>query len=158
VYFGANLEPIIDADSPMAMLAAAGEAWLNVVASEIPARAEKIAGQIATHKPHLVGLQEVTQWYSGKAGEMRLVYDFLELILTSLREHGVDYVPLVIANNFDQNVPVNMEGDLVRFLDRHAVLMRVDPPARGLQPYKFHSAHFSSLVSLPFGLGSVSRS
>jgi len=157
VYFGANLEPIMQADSPPAMLAAAGEAWSNVVASEIPARAEKIARQIAIHKPHLIGLQEVTQWYSGRAGAMQLTYDFLELILISLRGCGVSYVPLAIANNFDQTVPINMEGDLVRLLDRHAILMRVDPPS-GLQPYNLHSAHFSSLVSLPFVLGSVSRS
>jgi len=158
VYFGANLERIVEADSPVEFLTANGEAWSNVVASEIPARAERIALHIATHKPHLVGLQEVTQWYCGKAGAMQLVYDFLELILTSLRKYGVGYVPLAIMNDFDQTGPINMDGDLVRLLDRHAILLRAEPSPSGLQPYNIRSARFSSLVPLPFGLGSVPRS
>jgi endonuclease/exonuclease/phosphatase family metal-dependent hydrolase len=158
VYFGANLESVIEADSPAGIVAAAGEAWSNVVASEIPARAEKIAGQIAYHKPDLVGLQEVTQWYFGKAGAIQLEYDFLESILSSLLGYGVRYVPLAIMNDFDQIAPINMEGDFVRLLDRDAILMRVEPPASELQPYNIHSAHFAPSVSLPFGLGSVPRS
>jgi endonuclease/exonuclease/phosphatase family metal-dependent hydrolase len=152
-YFGADLSMLLAATSPAAAIEAANEAWSCVLASDIPARAERIAEQIAAWSPDFVALQEVVQWYSGTFERMELKFDFLERILMSLRVRGVRYAPLAIRCDIDQTVPLSTSGDLVRLLDRHAVLFRVDPPSPS-QPYNVQSATYSTLVPLP-ALGSV---
>ncbi len=49
------------ASSLAALIEAAKEAWSCMQASEIPARAEMIAEQIAASSPDFVALQEVVQ-------------------------------------------------------------------------------------------------
>lgn len=152
-YFGADLRKLLAASSTATAIEAASEAWTCVQASDIPARAERIAEQIAASSPDFVALQEVVQWYSGTFERMELRFDFLERILMSLRFRGVRYAPLAIRSDIDQTMPVSTNGDLARLLDRHAVLFRVEPPSP-IQPYNIQSATYSTLVPLP-ALGST---
>jgi endonuclease/exonuclease/phosphatase family metal-dependent hydrolase len=158
VYFGADLGPVLTAGSPSEFVEAAARAWSQVQASLIPERADSIARCVATLEPDLVALQEVVQWFSGGADGVRVAYDFLESILTSLRNHGIRYEPLAIMNDLDQTCPLNMNGDLLRLLDRHAILLRVDPAVPDLEPRKIRTATYTSLVQLPFEMGAVPRS
>ncbi len=148
VYLGADLQKIFEASSLIEAIDAAREAWSCAVTSNIPARAKKIAEEIAASKPDLVALQETIQWYCGNPGNMSLQYDFLETILISLNELGVRYVPLAINGNIDQALPVNSSGELARLVDRDAVLFRVSPPSE-VQPYNIQSRTFSTLLPLP---------
>ena len=146
-YFGANLEPILAVQSPADLLEAVGRIWSEVQASDIPERACKIAEGIASTLPDLVGLQEVVQWYRGTIDEMRVEYDFLELILASLRERGLRYAPLAIQQDMDQLAPLNPAGDFLRLVDRHAVLLRIEPASR-VQVVTTQAGIFSDLYPL----------
>ena len=62
VYFGADLTPIFFAATEAELLAAVGNAWANVQATDIPLRADAIADEIAASAPSVVGLQEAARW------------------------------------------------------------------------------------------------
>lgn len=157
-YFGANLEPLLAAKTPLDLLNEVTAAWSRVQATNIPERAAKIAEIVADAKPDLVGLQEVVQWYRGTMEAMRIEYDFLELILSALRERGVGYAPIGIRYDLDQLAPLSANGDLLRLVDRHAVLLRIDPVSR-VQPYNIQSGEFSKLYPLQqLGASGVPRS
>ena len=156
-YFGANLEPLLAASAPLDVLREVAAAWSRVQATNIPERAAKIAEVIADAKPDLVGLQEVVQWCRGSMDAMRIEYDFLELILAALRERGVSYAPIAIRYDLDQLAPLSASGDLLRLIDRHAVLLRVDPISR-VQPYNIQSGEFSKLYPLERLASGVPRS
>src|SRR5688500_13208445 len=59
LYVGGSLERIFAAATPQEAIEAATVIWATVRATDFPERAEAIAGEIAAHHPHLVGLQEV---------------------------------------------------------------------------------------------------
>jgi hypothetical protein len=58
VYIGTALDPIFAARTPEALLSATATAFGNVQATNFPARAQALAGEIAAAQPDLVGLQE----------------------------------------------------------------------------------------------------
>jgi len=58
-YLGADLTPIIAADSPEAFNAAVINALIAIGSNNLPARAEALAASISDKQPHLVALQEI---------------------------------------------------------------------------------------------------
>ena len=58
-YLGANLGPIITADSPAAVNAAMIKALIDVSNNNFPERVQALADSISDEQPHLVALQEV---------------------------------------------------------------------------------------------------
>lgn len=95
-------------------------------------------------RPDIVGLDEVVLWsvsspYSplsppGAPFEVR--YDFLKLVIDSLKTHRLDYVAASADTTTDVAAPVpaafDDQGnptafDLVRFQDRNAILVRAGP-------------------------------
>jgi hypothetical protein len=59
LYLGADLAPMITAQTKEAFEAAAQKALTQIAASNFPERAVALAKEIAERKPHLVGLREV---------------------------------------------------------------------------------------------------
>src|SRR5579885_2208385 len=157
-YFGANLESVLAAKTPLALIEAVAQAWARVQATSIPERAAKIAEVIAAARPDLVGLQEVVQWFHGPLEQMSLEYDFLELILAALRANGVIYTAVAVNNDLDQLAPLTADGTMIRLVDRHAVLLRIKP-ASSLQPFRVQTGSFSTLFPVAgLGLAGVPRS
>jgi endonuclease/exonuclease/phosphatase family metal-dependent hydrolase len=95
MYFGADLTRSIVAPSVPDFLAANAQIWANVQHSDIPARAQAIAREIAFRHPDLVGLQEVSQWLSGPfndpADATTVEYDQLAALQTALAAYGSPY-------------------------------------------------------------------
>lgn len=127
VYIGTDLGPIFAAPNFPAFLAATATAFLNVQATNFPARAEALAGEIAAAKPDLVGLQEVeiirTGPFLDPAPATTVVADYLELLLDALEARGLDYTPVAINVNSDNEIPSALPLD-VRVTDSDVILAR----------------------------------
>ena len=148
VYFGGEFGAVFSANGLPEFIAAVGDLWGQVEASDIPARARSIAHEVASAAPDLVALQEVVQWSTGAPGAMAIKYDFLRSILDALRTLGVFYTPIAITRDLDQMVPLDTEGNFLRFKDRDAVLMRVDSPPTAVRPYDIQVGTFSHLFQI----------
>lgn len=143
VYFGTDLERAYNSKDLMELVTALGETWKEVVASDFPGRAARIAHAVATAKPDILALQEAARWSSGMPGEMRVEYDFLELILAALHRGGTPYIPVAIRKDLDQMAPMDPSGTFARIEDRHAVLMRAESAGR-LYPYDITGGDFTT--------------
>ncbi len=141
VYLGTNLGPLLTAQSPQEFLAAAYQAYAELQATDVPARAGKIADQIAAVQPDAIGLDEVGLWSVSEPYDPTqpplvpfvVKYDFLELVLDSLAARGLASVPATADTTSDVAAPVPTAFDasgnptafaLVRFQDRDAILVR----------------------------------
>ena len=153
VYFGTDLAPVIGAPDQAQFLLAVGTAWGNVQASDIPARASRIAQEIALSGPALVGLQEVAQWWEGPSAQtLTLQYDYLQSILDSLNKLGLHYQLVKANDDLDMTVPgVDASGNLfyVRLLDRTAMIARSGLPPSKLTLANVQGQTFSTLLTLP---------
>lgn len=155
-YFGTELDPLFAAKDLPELIEAVAKAWVEVQATDIPARAISIAHEIAAAKPDLVGLQEVAQWSTGTPGAMSSRFDFLLLILEALQKEGCFYTPIAIKKDTDQAGPLDMNGNFARFEDRHAVLIRVEPLPAQARPYDIQAEVFATLFQVASPLiGSV---
>ncbi len=102
---------------------------VEVDASNIPARAIRLAGEIAAEQPDLVALQEATIWDITDAGGNRR-YDQIDLLRTALQELGLNYS--VAAQQPLTHIPVDLNPFgvplAVEFTDQNAILIRSDVP------------------------------
>jgi hypothetical protein len=100
--------------------------WDAVKASDIPARAQAVADEIAAADPDVISLQEVGRWTATAAGEPS--YDQLELILLALGQRGLGYFVGAIFDGTDTGaVPLPSAADpqsTLRFQDRDVILVR----------------------------------
>jgi hypothetical protein len=68
LYLGADLTPLFSASSPQELVQRAGQVYANVVRTDVPSRAEAIAGLLAADPPDVASLQEVSLWETGPIG------------------------------------------------------------------------------------------
>jgi hypothetical protein len=141
VYLGTNLGPLMQAGSEQEFLIAAIRAYAELQQTDFPARAGRIADQIAKAQPDVVGLEEVALWSVSAPYDPTqpplvpfvVQYDFLQLVLDSLGSRGLGYAAPSVDTTSDVSAPVVTAFDeagnptafaLVRFQDRDAVLVR----------------------------------
>jgi endonuclease/exonuclease/phosphatase family metal-dependent hydrolase len=149
LYLGATLTPLFPdppLDSGPAVVAAATQVWHQVAATDFPRRAEALADEIVTAQPDLVGLQEVTLYRVGDAGDPdaaeQVRLDFLEVLQAELRSRGQRYDVAVSQPAFDGEVtafdwPTGLGGtggliDL-RLTDRDVILVRRSPATANMK-------------------------
>lgn len=150
VYLGADVSPLLGASTESELQMAVAAIWAQVQASNIPLRASRIAGNIKSLEPDLVGLQEVAQWSTGPSPDSTKVqYDFLQLILADLADDGAHYVPVVVHDNLDATAPTLVGNTplFVRFVDRDVLLARSDLPAADLKLSDLQAHSFSTLLT-----------
>jgi len=98
--------------------------------TNFPLRAQRLAAEIAEHRPDLIGLQEVALWRHGPlGGEATTVdYDFLQLLLGALQARGAHYVAAHVQQESDVTLPGFLNGTLqnLRLTMRDVVLKRAD--------------------------------
>jgi len=98
--------------------------------TNFPLRAQRLAAEIAAHRPDLIGLQEAALWRHGPLGaEVTTVdYDFLQLLLGALAARGERYVPAYVQQESDVTLPGFLNGTLqnLRLTMRDVVLKRAD--------------------------------
>jgi len=138
VYVGAEIERVLQAQTPYEAIVLATEEWAHVQATDFPARAGVLAGEIAARRPDVVGLQELALYRTTDRPfdelATHVAYDFLQLVIDSLRARGLDYAAAAVDRTTDIQVPVIADFDPsgqpilagVRFTDGDAVLLRAD--------------------------------
>ncbi len=124
LYLGADLAPVIDAETPEEFLSAASAALAQVAASNFPERAWALAAEIVEKRPHLIGLQEVYDFtLNGSNGPVPF-RDHLEDLMDALTAQGADYRVAAVVKEMDIQVP--LAGGLVGVIDRDVILARGD--------------------------------
>jgi endonuclease/exonuclease/phosphatase family metal-dependent hydrolase len=98
--------------------AAVGATIEEIVASNIPARAARLAAEIAKAQPDVIALQEVTTWNIGSGSEA-VELDQLELLMHFLKAAGQNYKLAAVQTLTYIEIP-----DTITFTDHNAILVR----------------------------------
>ncbi|MCZ6676703.1 MAG: endonuclease/exonuclease/phosphatase family protein [Candidatus Poribacteria bacterium] len=137
LYLGGDFTPIITAGSPDQIPILTAQFFAAIVASNFPERAQKIADEMATFKPDLVGLQEVSLYrtqtpsdfllgnIAPNATEVQL--DFLAILLAALESRGLHYQVVDESINLDAELPAATSPTAffdVRMTNRNVILAR----------------------------------
>lgn len=137
--------------------------YLEIVASNPPARLETLAKKITTQLPDMVAVQEASLIRMQVPGDLviggttpatTVVYDYLELLVDQLHALGADYRVVSTADQIDVEMP--MLASLsplvfadVRLSDRDAILVRGDLPPGHLRVSHPQSGNFTNVVEIP---------
>jgi hypothetical protein len=116
LYLGADLGPAIAAPTAAQAYTAVGDIYENMQDMNFNARTKLLGSEIETHKPHLIGLQEVALWRrddvvdgpSTPASEV--VYDYLELLTDELDRRGLNYSVAHVQQEADLEFPADVRG------------------------------------------------
>ena len=142
VYLGADIAPIFSAPNPIVLFDRVNTGWLTVQASLPAERMARIADEIVAANPELVGLQEVTTYYTQSPGDAFLgasqtqatnvAYDFLAELTEALAARGARYDVVSLTRNSDIELyalplgqPIGAGYD-VRLVDHDVILARAD--------------------------------
>ncbi len=124
LFIGADLVPVISAQTPEEFLSAAQDALAQAAANNFPERARSLAAEIVEKKPHLVGLQEVYNFTRNGSNSQPPFRDHLKDLMNALAAQGVHYRVAAVVKEMDIQVPL---GDLLLGLtDRDVILARSD--------------------------------
>ena len=139
-YLGADLDPVITAETPEAANAAAIQALIDLSNNNFPERVEALAGSILEKRPHLVALQEVyafncaDPYGTGYCGLFANAFnDHLALTMAAL---GDQYEIAAVVQNLTlappalPGIPVFLDTTgvpiLIQVVDRDVILARAD--------------------------------
>lgn len=130
VFLGASLDPIVTVPDVELMPRTVAEAWSRISGSLFPERAAAIALEVADHRPHLIGLQEVWDFTVVPAGggpEATPVarLDYLEILQAELARCGLVYTVAHAATGPAFSVP-SATGHAIHAHDRDVILCRGD--------------------------------
>ncbi len=129
----------------------------EVEASNIPARAARVAAEIAENSPDLVALQEVTTWDFNDVFNGHRTYDQLALLQAALVAAGQHY--RVVAVQQLTYIPVPAIPQLgflgASFTDHNAILVRDDLPPGHLAVGTVLQGTYQYGLSFPSPLGEI---
>jgi len=125
LYLGADLTPVLTAQTPEEFFEAAQLTLGQVAATNFPERAWALAAEIVEKKPHLVGLQEVFNFTLNGSNDLPPFRDYLEDLMGALAAQGADYRVAAVVKNVDLLFPVGADM-LVGVIDRDVILARGD--------------------------------
>jgi len=151
IYLGADIFPVIataqqqaelppEEQNPIAIPLAVSEVFQTVQATNFPERAQALADEIERRRPHVIGLQEVSQWFIGPADSLvggtspasDVVYDYLDILMAALAERDLDYTVAASVDNADLELPMVTGADEtgyptfadIRLHDRDVILVK----------------------------------
>ena len=135
LYLGASLTPAVTAPDAKTFLGSVAAVYQAAQASNFPARAQAIAGEVAANRPDIVGLQEVTNWVTSGPG-VPPNQDFLAILRAALADQHLHYVVAVTSDNANigpvplvQPCASEVTGAcLVTLQDRDVILVNADTP------------------------------
>ena len=147
---GTDFGPIFSATTFTQFATEVAAAYLEVQASNIPERSAALAREIATRKPYLVGLQEVSIWRTGPLGgpANTITFDGLRSLLDALAASGQHYAPIAILTEFDAEAPSAL-GINIRFTDLDVLLARTDLSTSELKLSNTQAHHFVTNLIFP---------
>lgn len=166
LYLGGDLFPILGAATQEDAFEQAFVTWGIIQGTDFPARAERLADEIAATNPDVVGLQEVTTYRTDPNADgsttpaTTVAYDFLDKLLTELTERGLSYSTAISQTNTDIEIPLDSDPDPgtipgtlvgdIRYTDGDAILVR-----SGVKVLGTAAAHFNAKFSATVALGAV---
>ncbi len=134
MYLGGRVGIVFGADfgNPAEIVAAATQVWGQIQHTNFRERAVALAGEIAEHRPHVVGIQEIPQYVvltpspPGTPPGFVEAQDHLQMLMEALE--GLPYSLAAVQENASVTLPVMLETGLhyVQYTDRIAVLVRDD--------------------------------
>jgi endonuclease/exonuclease/phosphatase family metal-dependent hydrolase len=158
LFLGADLLPLATTKGDE-FERAAGNLLNAVKATDPDGRMKLIAGEIASAKPDLVGLQEVTIWRTGPKNDpapaTNVVIDYLATLKRELAARGAKYTVVADQRTLSLEGPTDQNVD-VRFTDGNVVLAR-----KGVKVRHAKSKDFKNQLQIPtqqLGTVSVNRS
>lgn len=162
VYVGADIFRVFDATAPEEVPIVVTGILQTVFETDFPARSEALADEIARHRPHLIGLQEVSLLRVQSPGDFLIgnpqpaeteLFDYLDILLARLAEEGLDYRVAAVVENADVELPflAGFDGgvpqlDDVRLTDRDVILARGD-----VETSDVLARNYGVSFSVPFG-------
>jgi endonuclease/exonuclease/phosphatase family metal-dependent hydrolase len=156
IYLGADISKPIGQTGD-AFVQANTEVWDMVRETNFPARAPRLAREIARTKPDLIGLQEVALWRRGAQGvsdgpqtpARQVVYDFLRILRRALADRGLRYRLGSVQNEADVEGPTTYGYD-VRLTMRDAILVK---RRKGLRIRRRSGDNFTAAFTVPTPVG-----
>jgi endonuclease/exonuclease/phosphatase family metal-dependent hydrolase len=154
LYLGTDLIPIAAAPTLPEFEQRATAGFNQVRATNFPARSKLIAKEIKRTKPDLVGLQEASLWRTGPKGDpapaTKVEYDYVKLLVRSLKRIGLDYRVAKTTNEADIEGPTASGFD-VRLTMRDVVL--VNKKRKGLKVTGRGGANYTARIPFPTQAG-----
>jgi len=153
IYIGADVDVILAAQNPDDVPILAAEAFQTLLATNFHERAAALADEIASKKPHLIGLQEVTtirlqspgdMVYGGTTPASTVLYDYLEILLDALSARGLSYTAVAVVQNFDVEIPMIVSFDPLAFDDVRATDYDVILARNDVQTSNAVAAHYQA--------------
>ena len=124
LYAGADLTPLFRAAPPQ-IPQRVTEVFRQFLATHFSVRAKAIASAIAEKRPDVIGFQEVSLVQFTIPNVDVVIYDFLQMVVSQLKNRGLHYEVAVINDNVLFQLPTS-HGNEVRMLDRDVILLRKD--------------------------------
>lgn len=143
LYNGADLTPIITARAGQCAQWVS-EVFQQFLATDFPERVKQIAFKIALKQPDIIGLQEAELCQLLIPRLHAVTYDFVQLLLAELAARGLDYKIAALNQNHLAELP-DSNGNLVRLLDRDAILVR---EGRGIKIINRAEANFAANLTI----------
>ncbi len=131
-YLGADLTPIIVAQTPEEFVQAATDALTQIALNDFPTRAQGIAREVKLTRPDVIGLQEAFDFTINGLNTGPPFVDMLQTTLDALEAVGLQYEVAAFVEHLDVTLPLDLNGDeipeLIRVRDRDALLVREGLP------------------------------
>jgi len=125
LYLGADLAPVLTAQTPEEFLAAAQAALAQVAANNFPERAQTLAAEIVEKRPQIVSLQEVYNFTINGQNGPPPFRNYLDDLMAALASQGADYKVAAVVR--DSDISVNLgSGFQLGVTDRDVILARGD--------------------------------
>jgi hypothetical protein len=140
---GTELGSVLALGAPIGVDLTRGE----IVASDIPARADLLAAAIAFERPDLVALQEAALWRTGgsAASAIEVLFDPLESLLAGLAARGTPYDIVAVNSLTDVALPAS-SGEFLRYTDRDALLIRAGQREPAFRLANIHTQRFTAAL------------
>ena len=150
LYLGASLTPALQATTKSGFLAAVAGTYRSSRDNDFSVRAAAVAEEIHTHRPDLIGLQEVSRWEPSGPANTEPTQDYLEILQRALAARGLNYeVAAVSVNAVIGPVPLvtpcgstAVGACLITFTDRDVILVNRD--SRGLRWWNAENGNFAA--------------
>jgi endonuclease/exonuclease/phosphatase family metal-dependent hydrolase len=154
LYLGADLTLVFGADSPESLQGRARAVRDQVVATDFPARAEKIADALVRAGADVVGLQEVARWSrvplsgDGTPGPPTVWCDFLPVLLEALAERGSRYAAHAPNPTFSGQTAVSA-SEAMAVAGSNVILVREDA---GVAVSAARTGDYRATLHVPTGM------
>jgi Endonuclease/Exonuclease/phosphatase family len=155
MYIGTDFTDVFQAQNQFELVTEVAEAYSDMLASNVSARAAEVADQIQAADPVLVGLQEVALWRVGApfdpASAENVTVDQLQMLLNALNDRGLYYAPIAVQTNLDAELPAVFGPTAaldVRFTDRVVMLARTDLDVSQFKVEGIQTGTFATLLPI----------